>query len=192
MSRADSPIALHSTWPPASPPAPSPAAIRTEPGSFVPLIDVGTLAYRRKYDNHAVKKTLTIPAWLNTMAESNNTNFDGLSTTRETGIVSKNKTPTVGRFLFSVPGPRLFGSWRLRFLSSVTDSSWEYNGAGEGNRTRDLRITSAPLYQLSYAGPQISRKCYVISSACVCQSPPSPLLHLHPSISRDAQHIADM
>jgi hypothetical protein len=26
----------------------------------------------------------------------------------------------------------------------------------------------------------------------VCQSPPSPLLHLHPSISRDAQHIADM
>lgn len=49
-------------------------------------------------------------------------------------------------------------------------SGWEYDGAGEGNRTRDLRITSAPLYQLSYAGPLTLRKCYVISSACVCQS----------------------
>jgi hypothetical protein len=26
-------------------------------------------------------------------------------------------------------------------------------GAGEGTRTLDLRITNAPLYQLSYAGP---------------------------------------
>ena len=61
-------------------------------------------------------------------------------------------------------------SLKLRPLPLLAASSWEIDGAGEGNRTRDLRITSAPLYQLSYAGPQNLRKCYVISSAGVCQS----------------------
>ena len=31
--------------------------------------------YRKKYDNKAIKKTLTIPNWLNTKAEANNLNF---------------------------------------------------------------------------------------------------------------------
>ena len=61
-------------------------------------------------------------------------------------------------------------SLKLRPLPLLAASSWEIDGAGEGNRTRDLRITSAPLYQLSYAGPQSLRKCYVISSGCACQS----------------------
>ena len=31
--------------------------------------------YKRKYNNKLVKKTLTIPCWLNTMAEENHINF---------------------------------------------------------------------------------------------------------------------
>lgn len=57
------------------PPASSPDAVGAEPGRFVTLIDIDMLAYRQKYDNRAVKKTLTIPAWLNTMAEADNVNF---------------------------------------------------------------------------------------------------------------------
>lgn len=57
-------------------PEPSkPDQIKTVPGQFVTLIDVDMLAYRRKHDNRAVKKTLTIPAWLNNIAEKHNVNF---------------------------------------------------------------------------------------------------------------------
>lgn len=34
--------------------------------------------YRRKYDNRAVKKTLSIPSWLNTKAEQAGVNFSQL------------------------------------------------------------------------------------------------------------------
>lgn len=57
------------------PPASSLDTVRTELGGFVSLIDIDMLAYCQKYDNRAVKKTLTIPAWLNTMAEADNVNF---------------------------------------------------------------------------------------------------------------------
>lgn len=57
-------------------PAPSDInAIKAEPGEVVTLIMCDTLEYRRYYDNKAVKKTLTIPAWLNTMAERAGLNF---------------------------------------------------------------------------------------------------------------------
>ncbi len=57
-------------------PAPSkPGEIKTGPGQFITLIDIDMLAYRQKYDKRAVKKTLTIPAWLNTIAENHNVNF---------------------------------------------------------------------------------------------------------------------
>ena len=36
---------------------------------LVTLIRCDTIEYRKFFDNRAVKKTLTIPAWLNTMAE---------------------------------------------------------------------------------------------------------------------------
>ncbi len=36
---------------------------------FVNLIDADTLQYRKTTDNKAVKKTLTIPSWLNHQAE---------------------------------------------------------------------------------------------------------------------------
>lgn len=57
-------------------PAPSkPDDIRTNPGQFVTLIDIDMFAYRQKHDKRAVKKTLTIPAWLNSIAEKHNVNF---------------------------------------------------------------------------------------------------------------------
>jgi len=60
-------------------PTPSkPEQIQTNPGQFVTLIDVDMIEYRKKHDNRAVKKTLTIPVWLNTIAEKNNVNFSQL------------------------------------------------------------------------------------------------------------------
>jgi len=42
---------------------------------FVSLISVDLDEYSKKYGNKAVKKTLTIPAWLNSIAEKENVNF---------------------------------------------------------------------------------------------------------------------
>lgn len=42
------------------------------------LIDVCLAAYRDAYNNRSVKKTLTIPAWLNDLAEKENVNFSFL------------------------------------------------------------------------------------------------------------------
>ncbi|ADY56781.1 Uncharacterized protein family UPF0150 [Syntrophobotulus glycolicus DSM 8271] len=57
-------------------PAPSnPTDIAFVQGSFVSLIGVDTLEYRKFHDNKAVKKTLTLPQWLNTIAEEKNVNF---------------------------------------------------------------------------------------------------------------------
>lgn len=50
-------------------------SVKTEGSAFVTLISCDTLEYRRYYDNKAIKKTLTIPAWLNTMAEKSGLNF---------------------------------------------------------------------------------------------------------------------
>ena len=53
----------------------SPETIELSEDEFVVLIDFDFDEYCRKYDHRAVKKTLTIPAWLNTMAEKSNINF---------------------------------------------------------------------------------------------------------------------
>lgn len=45
------------------------------PGGFVNLIVLDMDAYAEKYGEKAVRKNLTIPAWLNTYAEANNINF---------------------------------------------------------------------------------------------------------------------
>ena len=42
---------------------------------FITLVYLDLNEYRKKYNNTAVKKTLTIPMCLNTLAEKNNTNF---------------------------------------------------------------------------------------------------------------------
>ncbi|MBR1810753.1 MAG: type II toxin-antitoxin system HicB family antitoxin [Clostridia bacterium] len=43
--------------------------------SFISLVACDTIEYRKFYDNKAIKKTLTIPSWLNTMAERKGVNF---------------------------------------------------------------------------------------------------------------------
>ena len=45
--------------------------IKTEAGQFTSLVALDMEAYAAKYGKNAVKKTLTIPAWLNTFAEQN-------------------------------------------------------------------------------------------------------------------------
>jgi len=45
---------------------------------FVSIVAIDLDEYARKYGNKAVKKTLTIPAWLNTIAEKENLNFSQL------------------------------------------------------------------------------------------------------------------
>lgn len=46
--------------------------IKAESEQIISLIALDMDAYAAKYGNRSVKKTLTIPAWLNTYAEENN------------------------------------------------------------------------------------------------------------------------
>ena len=50
-------------------------SIALAPDAIVTLILADTEAYRRNHSEKAVKKTLTIPQWLNTAAEKRNINF---------------------------------------------------------------------------------------------------------------------
>ncbi len=57
---------------------PAPTAINdlsTENGAFATYISCDTTAYRRLMNNMAVKKTLTIPSWLNDSAIAAGLNF---------------------------------------------------------------------------------------------------------------------
>ena len=45
--------------------------VEAEAGQFVSLVALDMDAYAAKYGSNAVKKTLTIPAWLNTFVEQN-------------------------------------------------------------------------------------------------------------------------
>jgi predicted RNase H-like HicB family nuclease len=57
-------------------PAASPVeAIHPDPGGFVSILVLDMDAYAEKYGNKAVRKNLTIPAWLNTFAEGKRINF---------------------------------------------------------------------------------------------------------------------
>ena len=49
--------------------------LKTEKGEFVNYITCDTDAYRRQYKKISVKKTLTIPQWLNEAAIVRNVNF---------------------------------------------------------------------------------------------------------------------
>jgi len=60
--------------PPASPPEAAMQGYEAV-GAFVNLIVADTDAYRRQVDNRAVKKTLSIPAWLNDQAIKANAPF---------------------------------------------------------------------------------------------------------------------
>jgi len=60
------------------PNASKPRDIKTADSEFTSVIAVDTETYRRFYETKAVKKTLTIPMWLNERAERANINFSGL------------------------------------------------------------------------------------------------------------------
>lgn len=49
--------------------------IHPDDGGFVSLLTVDMDAYAEKYGSKAIRKNLTIPAWLNTFAEKNHVNF---------------------------------------------------------------------------------------------------------------------
>ena len=49
--------------------------INPDPGGFVSMLVLDMDAYTEKYGHKAVRKNLTIPAWLNTFAEANHVNF---------------------------------------------------------------------------------------------------------------------
>lgn len=51
--------------------------LKTEKG-FVSMIDADTTLYRKMTDNKAVKKTLSIPSWLNAQAELAGVNFSAI------------------------------------------------------------------------------------------------------------------
>lgn len=58
-------------------PAPTPlnAVEKDDPNAIVNLICVNLDEYARSYDDRAVKKTLSIPAWLNTACENYGINY---------------------------------------------------------------------------------------------------------------------
>jgi len=56
----------------------NPKEIALEEIEFVAIIEFDMLSYKKKHDKRAVKKTLTIPSWLNDLAEENHINFSGL------------------------------------------------------------------------------------------------------------------
>jgi predicted RNase H-like HicB family nuclease len=57
------------------PPASSIDSVRPDEGGFVSLLALDMDAYAEKYGDKAIRKNLTIPAWLNTFAESQHINF---------------------------------------------------------------------------------------------------------------------
>lgn len=54
------------------------SALTVKDGDFTSLVSCDTIEYRRYFDNKAVKKTLTIPNWLNVMSERANINFSAV------------------------------------------------------------------------------------------------------------------
>lgn len=52
--------------------------LKTDERSFVSLIKCDTLEYRKRFSNKAVKKTLTIPEWMNDEATKLGINFSQL------------------------------------------------------------------------------------------------------------------
>jgi len=61
-------------------------AVATAPGEFVNLLVLDMDAYAEKYGDKAVRKNLTIPAWLNTFAEQHQINFSQVLTDALTAL----------------------------------------------------------------------------------------------------------
>ena len=64
-------------------------AIHPDEEGFVSLLTLDMDAYAEKYGKKAVRKNLTIPAWLNTFAEQQKVNFSQLLTEALTELYQK-------------------------------------------------------------------------------------------------------
>lgn len=52
--------------------------IKLEENQIISFVAINMEEHKRKYETKSIKKTLSIPAWLNTMAENQNINFSQL------------------------------------------------------------------------------------------------------------------
>ncbi|EKU70615.1 type II toxin-antitoxin system HicB family antitoxin [Selenomonas sp. F0473] len=60
---------------------PAPSSLRElkcPPDSFATLIGADTLAYRKQHDTKSVRKNVSIPRWLDTLAAEHNVNFSNI------------------------------------------------------------------------------------------------------------------
>lgn len=57
------------------PPASPVEAVHPDPGGFVSLLALDMDTYAERFGKNAVRKNLTLPAWLNTFGEQINVNF---------------------------------------------------------------------------------------------------------------------
>ena len=60
------------------PAASEPDKVTVEPNSFLVVVEFDYIQYQKKHNSRAVKKTLTIPEWLNEAAMRQNINFSQL------------------------------------------------------------------------------------------------------------------
>ena len=49
--------------------------IALKKNQFISFVSIDMEEYRKKFNNKSIKKTLTVPEWLNYLAEKNNINF---------------------------------------------------------------------------------------------------------------------
>ena len=57
-------------------PVPTPSlSVKTPDDGFISYVDANIAEYRKKYGSKTVRKNVSIPAWLNTKAESLKINF---------------------------------------------------------------------------------------------------------------------
>ena len=53
----------------------NPKQVKADDNEFIALIEFDDVEYLKKHDNKSIKKTLTIPSWLNHQAENANAPF---------------------------------------------------------------------------------------------------------------------
>ena len=71
-------IGLYLDGMPELPPASAPGSVRAQGSDFMMVVAFDPLAYKRRHDTKAVKKTLTVPSWLNEAAEAAHINFSSV------------------------------------------------------------------------------------------------------------------
>ena len=103
-------------------PAPEASPIESiipDPGGFVSMLVLDMDTYAEKYGDKAVRKNLTIPAWLNTFAENNHINFSQVLQDSLISLISKSNKPEpiapihlwVGAFPFNAVSRASFASF---------------------------------------------------------------------------------